>query len=165
MFGLKLFRRNEPARRPAPVPAAPVAPQWTAPAPRASGPPPPPPPPEAFLSAQAPAIPLSAIPAAQVTAPPSSESPFQQSPFEQPAFEQSAFEQPLTAEPSKQFAGEQSPFVNPDKADTTDVDAPAPARVRFFYTDGTVSEPDPQEAERLGYLATNLLEASRDDVE
>ena len=42
--------------------------------------------------------------------------------------------------------------------------APAPARVRFFYSDGTVSEPDAEETERLGYLATNLLEASRDDI-
>ena len=41
---------------------------------------------------------------------------------------------------------------------------PATARVRFFYEDGSVSEADPQESERLGYLATNLLEASRDDV-
>ena len=41
---------------------------------------------------------------------------------------------------------------------------PTPARVRFFYEDGSVSEADPEESERLGYLANNLLEASRDDL-
>ena len=75
----------------------------------------------------------------------SAESP-EQSPFEPPPLEQASFE-------------------NPDNPGTPDANASAPARVRFFYTDGTVSEPDPREAERLGYLATNLLEASRDDVQ
>ena len=48
--------------------------------------------------------------------------------------------------------------------DAPPAEMPKPARVRFFYSNGTVSEPDAQEAERLGYLATNLLEASRDDL-
>ena len=131
MFGLKLFKRTQsPVTRHVSPPVAPAAQGWASPTPRASGPPPPPPPPEAFLSAQAPAIPLSAMPAPV--------------PVARPVAEMRAPD-PAIADPSAEAA-------------------PATARVRFFYSDGTVSEPDAQETERLGYLATNLLEASRDDL-
>lgn len=72
--------------------------------------------------------------------------------------------------PPEAFLSAQTPAIpfdlTSEQAPAMPVDPPAeqaPARVRFFYTDGTVSEPDPQEAERLGYLATNLLEASREE--
>ena len=133
MFGLKLFKRNQPPVTRQPSSRAPVAQAWAAPVPRASGPPPPPPPPEAFLSAQAAAVPPFAIP-----------SPF---PIEDPQ------EEARVADSEASVTSEAPP-----------AGAPTPARVRFFYSDGTVSEPDAEETDRLGYLATNLLEASRDDI-
>ena len=68
---------------------------------------------------------------------------------------------PLLTAPS--FPAIDVPTTDVPRTDVSVTDPGAPARVRFFYTDGTVSEPDPQEAERMGYLATNLLEASRED--
>ena len=145
MFGLKLFKRS-PRKVVPPVDLPARAADSAPPVSRLTGPPPPPPP-GAFASLNPPV-------AAKAT---QSFAPIATSAFTDP--DPFVPIQAHTVNPQADF----SPPAEVAAATSAQPGEPNPARVRFFYEDGSVSEGDAGESERLGYLANNLLEASRDD--